>query len=219
MKDRLVSAGAFLTGRLKPGDQGGVSMIEALGVRERIVETALPLFVEQGYDGISMREIAEACHLSKAGLYYHFVDKEDLFLAILNDSLNELGEILHQSANQVGGTRQKIQFFARSIFTGIPAGHRGVIRLANQEIKKIGPQKRADFDRSYGEKFIQPLAQILQDGVDRGELKPVPAGLAVWGLLGLMYPFFSTEHARSAQEGEQIVEFIMTVFFEGLQRD
>ncbi len=60
-------------------------MAEETGVRARILNTALRLFVAQGYNGVSMREIAALCQLSKAGLYYHFEDKEDLFLEIINN--------------------------------------------------------------------------------------------------------------------------------------
>ncbi len=54
--------------------------VENIDVRDRILLKALQFFVAHGYDGISMREIAEACGLSKAALYYHFRDKEALFL-------------------------------------------------------------------------------------------------------------------------------------------
>jgi AcrR family transcriptional regulator len=57
--------------------------VEASDITARIIEEATCLFVASGYCGISMREIAEAVGISKAGLYYHFRDKEDLFLAIL----------------------------------------------------------------------------------------------------------------------------------------
>ena len=50
-------------------------MTEALDLRARILAEATRLFVVYGYNGISMREIAEAVGVSKAGQYYHFKDK------------------------------------------------------------------------------------------------------------------------------------------------
>ncbi len=47
--------------------------------REKILEQARQLFASQGYRGLSMRQIAEVVGISKAGIYYHFKDKEDLF--------------------------------------------------------------------------------------------------------------------------------------------
>jgi len=56
-------------------------------VPQQILHEATRLFVDRGYHALSMREIAEAVGVSKAGLYYHFEDKEDLFLAILTNNL------------------------------------------------------------------------------------------------------------------------------------
>lgn len=50
--------------------------------RARIVATAAPLFAERGYDGASIREIAQAAGMTTASLYYHFSGKEDLFVAV-----------------------------------------------------------------------------------------------------------------------------------------
>ena len=43
---------------------------------------ALDLFTEQGYDGTSLREIAERLGVTKAALYYHFESKEDILMAL-----------------------------------------------------------------------------------------------------------------------------------------
>ncbi len=51
--------------------------------RLRIVRAAYPLFVERGYDAVSMQEIADAVPIHKATLYHHFENKDDLFLAVV----------------------------------------------------------------------------------------------------------------------------------------
>ena len=58
--------------------------------RERILEIALELFSEQGYDKTSLRDIAERLGTTKAALYYHFARKEDILLE-LHLRLHELG--------------------------------------------------------------------------------------------------------------------------------
>lgn len=59
--------------------------------RQRILDVALELFTEQGYDGTSLREIAERLGVTKAALYYHFASKEDVLLA-LHMRLHEFGK-------------------------------------------------------------------------------------------------------------------------------
>ncbi|MGH9080899.1 MAG: TetR/AcrR family transcriptional regulator [Acidimicrobiales bacterium] len=68
--------------------------------RARILEVALDLFIDQGYDKTSLREIAGRLGLTKAALYYHFHSKQDILLALhlrLHDlfagSIEILGEL------------------------------------------------------------------------------------------------------------------------------
>src|ERR1700733_12322854 len=64
---------------------------EANSTRERILDVALDLFVTQGYDGTSLREVAEQLGVTKAALYYHFKSKEDILLA-LHMRMHEFGK-------------------------------------------------------------------------------------------------------------------------------
>jgi AcrR family transcriptional regulator len=50
--------------------------------RERILDIALELFVQQGYDKTSLRDIAERLGTTKAALYYHFERKQDILLEL-----------------------------------------------------------------------------------------------------------------------------------------
>ncbi len=59
--------------------------------KQRILDVALDLFTEQGYDGTSLRQIAEQLGVTKAALYYHFESKEDILMA-LHMRLHEFGK-------------------------------------------------------------------------------------------------------------------------------
>ncbi len=68
--------------------------------RERILDVALDLFIEKGYDKTSLREIAEGLGFTKAALYYHFPSKQDILMALhyrshslLADSMASLKEL------------------------------------------------------------------------------------------------------------------------------
>ena len=50
--------------------------------KQRILDVALDLFIERGYDAVSLREIAEQVGVTKAALYYHFSSKDEIFRAL-----------------------------------------------------------------------------------------------------------------------------------------
>jgi AcrR family transcriptional regulator len=58
--------------------------------RDRILDVALELFTEQGFDATSLRQIAERLGVTKAALYYHFESKDDILMA-LHMRLHEFG--------------------------------------------------------------------------------------------------------------------------------
>ncbi|MBS8271961.1 TetR/AcrR family transcriptional regulator, partial [Halomonas litopenaei] len=51
----------------------------------RIIDLATDLFLQNGFAGTSMSAIAKASGMTKASLYYHFANKEDLFIACVTD--------------------------------------------------------------------------------------------------------------------------------------
>ncbi len=63
----------------------------AASTRERILDEALDLFIEKGFDRTSLREIAERLGVTKAALYYHFASKDDILMA-LHMRLHEIGK-------------------------------------------------------------------------------------------------------------------------------
>jgi len=70
--------------------------------RERILDVALDLFTEQGYDKTSLRQIAEPLGFTQAAIYYHFAAKEDILVA-LHMRLHELARpVLEQLAAEAG---------------------------------------------------------------------------------------------------------------------
>ena len=52
---------------------------ERTELRELILEAARDLFVELGYEGVSMRKVAQRINYSPTAIYLHFADKEALF--------------------------------------------------------------------------------------------------------------------------------------------
>ncbi len=64
------------------------------GTRRRIVESALALFAERGYDGTSVQEVADSAGLTKGAFYHHFVSKAHLLAALFAQYLDHLDAAL-----------------------------------------------------------------------------------------------------------------------------
>ena len=187
----------------------------AVTVRERILNVAARLFVSEGYHGISMREIAQAVGVSKAGLYYHFQDKEALFLGVLTANLERVERIIVESREQAEGTRERITRLVYGIFA-LPPEQRAIIRLATQEISHLQPETQQAFARLYQRKFVDQIEAVFGEGVERGELRSINPRVATWALLGMLYPLLYPVHERYISSEPAVLEQMLDIFFSGV---
>jgi AcrR family transcriptional regulator len=187
-------------------------------LRPQILEAAKRLFIEKGYHGLAMRQIAETLGVSKAALYYHFKDKEELLLAILDSYLSEIeSELAHIEATQAGA-RARITALVKMILAQ-PAEQRAVIRLSSQEMAQLSAPARQAFDRAYHRKFLYRIQSMLEDGMGRGELRRIDPGVATWALLGMLYPYFYPAHSGDLPQAREVSAQLVEIYMEGLERE
>jgi AcrR family transcriptional regulator len=187
----------------------------ARDVRAEILVEATGLFVAHGYHGLSMRQIAEAVGVTKAALYYHFENKEALFLAILGSYLERVEEMILQVQAEGNTCRQRIRLLVQRILRQ-PAEQRAVIRLASQEIIQVSAPARQAFRITYHERFIGVIQAILEAGIASGELRPVDPYLATWTLLGMIHPYLYPVGSDDAELSDDAIEQMVTIYLDGL---
>jgi AcrR family transcriptional regulator len=73
---------------------------------ERILDVAEDLFAVQGYDGTSLRQIAQGAGIKQPGLYNHFLGKQALYEAMLFRALNPMAEALAQHMDKASSLRE-----------------------------------------------------------------------------------------------------------------
>jgi AcrR family transcriptional regulator len=65
--------------------------------REKILDAARELFISEGYDGVSMRKVAERIEYSPTAIYVHFADKQELFHELCQQDFGRLAEVFQSS--------------------------------------------------------------------------------------------------------------------------
>ena len=87
--------------------------------RDRVLNHARALFVERGFDGVSMQQIADAASLTKAALYYHFRDKEDLFGHVMRREMDRFRLGVVAALEGDGDLRSQLERIVRQVFASI----------------------------------------------------------------------------------------------------
>jgi len=66
--------------------------------RDKILDAARELFVAEGYEGVSMRKVAEKIEYSPTAIYVHFADKNELFHELCRQDFARLQEVMQMQA-------------------------------------------------------------------------------------------------------------------------
>lgn len=80
--------------------------------RKRILASAQGLFRDTGYDAVTMQDIADASEISKGSLYLQFHNKEDIVLALVEDSFAHIERFLSAEAKGQGSACDRLQRIA-----------------------------------------------------------------------------------------------------------
>ncbi len=187
--------------------------VETAALRERILDEATGLFTRHGYHGVAMRQIATAAAVSKPGLYYHFADKERLFLAILLRGIARIGDLVDAALAPPGATRARVHRLVLALATQARGSQR-LMRLAEHDADGLDPVSRTAMRTAYRERFIAPIQALVRGGVADGELRDVDVEATTWLLLSLAQTALSSPPERVPNA----VDLIVTVFFDGVAR-
>lgn len=76
-----------------------------------IIETAIPLFAESGYNGVTMRQIGQKVGMRAASLYYHFPDKQTLYITAVKHAFSKNEIDLFKVLQMKVSPRKKLRLF------------------------------------------------------------------------------------------------------------
>ncbi|MFI7665715.1 TetR/AcrR family transcriptional regulator [Nocardia sp. NPDC049526] len=78
----------------RAGTRGTARAAQAGETRQRLLDAAVRLFAERGYDEVAVADIAEAAGVAHGLLYHHFGNKREIYLAVMRQTAEELNASL-----------------------------------------------------------------------------------------------------------------------------
>lgn len=122
--------------------------------REEILDQSIPLFAASGYDGVSMREVANAVGVTPSALYYHFPDKEQLYLDAVAHAFKDKVASLKAALGGEGKASERLKAFIFR-FAKILATEKDFHRLLQWVLLDGGGQRLHKLvDRVFQEWFV-----------------------------------------------------------------
>jgi AcrR family transcriptional regulator len=148
----------------------------------RILDAALTLFSERGYEATSTREICEGAGITKPTLYYFFQSKEGIFRALIRNAMEDFKRLVVQGMSTGGSFRERMKRVAELCFND--ANHRPRLwRLIFAVSFSLDSPFARDTNRGY-EEIAKQVAAAIAEAVRAGELGPGDLSVRVLVLMG-----------------------------------
>jgi len=135
-----------------------------------ILEAAADLFSHHGFDGVSMRQIADSAGVSKANIYHHFSSKNELYLAIFLEGAQNLSEIVEVLGEGEGGFEQRLRKFARSHLNHLFVDSATLKLILREAFSGDEETSQMVADQVVGGVFSR-MASIFRAGQEAGQLR------------------------------------------------
>lgn len=192
--------------------------------RSRILEAAEELFAGQGYDGVSIREIADRAQANSAMIYYYFGSKLGLYRAIMEDILAALTNVVGSSLSEGKDPVDRITKFANNYIAFLNS--RKAARLFLRAVSSEDTQSIEMAVRQYLSWGFAMMEQNIREGVETGVFRPVDTRMATLSLIGMMAFFFMGRPVVSRLPGmadyqtemeQKLAEHTLGIFLNGLK--
>ena len=148
--------------------------------RKEILDAAIGLFEEKGYDDTAVSDIVRKVGVAKGTFYYHFKSKEDLLDAFLDDIIEEIRVKLTAVCDMELDVIGKVLYYFR-VFNTAGIGRERMMNYLHEDRNALLHQK---LEKKIYPKVLPPFKRIIEQGISEGVFDteyPYEAAVAIFG--------------------------------------
>jgi AcrR family transcriptional regulator len=152
---------------------------------DEVLDAALDLFIEQGFEATRVEDIARRAGLSKGAVYLYFPSKEALLEGLVRRAIVPVATSAGQALAQFDGDPRDALTMLYGFMSKRLADPRvlAIPKLMLREVSKY-PELAEMYRREVIERALPVVAALIQRGIDKGVFRPVDPELALRSVLG-----------------------------------
>ncbi|HWM15919.1 MAG TPA: TetR/AcrR family transcriptional regulator [Microbacterium sp.] len=182
--------------------------------QRQILQIAVEVFIEQGYDATSVSSLAARLGLSKSALYHHFESKEQLLSMALDEALGGLEGVLSKPGARVGGAGERLGYVLRGAVDVLVEKLPYVTLLlrvrGNSDVERQALARRRAFDHE-----ITDMVRAAQrEGTVRADVDAAVATRLLFGMVNSIVEWYRPAGPEGAAE---LASDVLTVALDGLR--
>ena len=183
---------------------------------ESLLEVAVRVYTEPGFDGTSMGDLATAAGLSKSSLYHHVESKEQLLRLALDRAVEPLFAVLDEPAARDGRALARLEHVVRRevevLVERLPFVTLLLRVRGNSATERWALERRREFDHHVAALVTAAAA----DGDVRADVDPGLVSRLVFGMVNSLVEWYDPA-ARAALDGPALADVVVRLAFDGLR--
>jgi AcrR family transcriptional regulator len=172
--------------------------------RRQLLGAAQEVFVAQGYHAAAMDDIADRAGVSKPVLYQHFPGKLELYLALLDESADELIAIVRDALSSTSENKQRVPATFQAFFDYV-SGVGEAFRLLFESDLSNEPAVRERLDRTMSE-CADMISEFIREDAGLGDAEAHLLGMGLVGMAQVSSRYWlSTDRAIPKDAAELLL--------------
>ncbi len=185
---------------------------------QAILETAARLICERGYEGTSMQEIAAACHMTKAGLYHHVQNKEQLLSDVMSYGMSAFEQEVLEKVRGLADPVERLRECMRlniHLVTGVTGGCSKEVIIILHEHNTLTGEARASID-GRKKRYVRFLEDSFAEAMRTGRIRAVQPTVAAFSFLGMVLWIYKWFQPGGRLTATQVADDMVDLLFTGL---
>lgn len=190
--------------------------------RAQIINVSKQLFSQKGFNGTTTKEIAQASGISEAMIFCHFSSKEDLYTAIIDQRIQEVGDALSDEALQAQDDERVFGDLARFILDKT-AENPTMLRLLYFSALE-GHQLSDIFYANHEIKKVMKLVDYIDLRISQGAFRNLDPFLVARAFTGMFYTYVTAQHLFDAGRyypratHDEVIQSFLSIFLNGIRK-
>jgi AcrR family transcriptional regulator len=181
---------------------------------DSLLEVAVAVFIERGYEATSMDELAGRLGVTKSAIYHHVPSKVELLRLALDRALDALFAVTEERGATTGRAIDRLEYVVRGSVRVLAAELPFVTLLlrvrGNSEVERTALHRRREFDR-----IVTGLVRAAeQEGDVRPDVEPAVTSRLLFGTVNSLTEWYRPDGDLTADD---LADALVTITFAGLR--
>lgn len=142
---------------------------KSLQKKKYILETARKVFMEKGYKRVTMKDIVEACDISRGGLYLYFNGTDEIFMEVLKMESEEADDLFAGSIKDDATITDILTLFLEEQKKELLQKKNNLVQATYEFYFENDLPKKENILKNQFDSAVLIIQKLIENGVENGE--------------------------------------------------